>query len=264
MYKLPSLNNKTIDCPIFIATSNSFLPLLRPFSFLFNKFWSNNQKVTFLGYEEPDFKLPNNFDFISLGTQKGIQFWSDDLRPIIENVKHDYFIYTAEDQFLTKHVNFKSLDSLVTEAYENNPARISLTNTVSNQKNTLLNDENIIRANQNAEYRLSLIWSIWRKDYFLSHLKENYSPWDFEIKNMKSSKFDSQLIVGCNKSYPIGHCNAVQTIGNTENFNYDECKLNLQDVTTHPTDKSKRKYLDKQTVLELLNLKYISPNHLKG
>ena len=42
---------------------------MEPFQYLFNKFWSDKQKVTILGYEEPKFKLEDNFNFISLGKQ---------------------------------------------------------------------------------------------------------------------------------------------------------------------------------------------------
>ena len=54
---------------IYISTSNKYIHLIKPFQYLFNKFWSDKQKVTVMGYEEPKFKLEDNFDFISLGKQ---------------------------------------------------------------------------------------------------------------------------------------------------------------------------------------------------
>ena len=50
---------------------------METFQYLFNKFWSDAQRVTILGYEEPKFKLYKNFDFISLGEQTGIQDWDE-------------------------------------------------------------------------------------------------------------------------------------------------------------------------------------------
>jgi hypothetical protein len=54
---------------IYISTSDNYHHCLQPFAYLFNKFWSGDKKVTFLGYKEPNVILPKNFDFISLGTQ---------------------------------------------------------------------------------------------------------------------------------------------------------------------------------------------------
>ena len=34
-----------IDIPIYIATSNNFLPLLRPFAYLFNKYWGDDKEI---------------------------------------------------------------------------------------------------------------------------------------------------------------------------------------------------------------------------
>ena len=48
---------------IYVSTSNKYIHLIKPFQYLFNKFWSDSQPVTILGYEEPTFDLYNNFDF---------------------------------------------------------------------------------------------------------------------------------------------------------------------------------------------------------
>ena len=52
---------------IYISTSDKYVHLIEPFAFLFNKFWSSEQQVVVLGYNKPDFKLPKNFEFISMG-----------------------------------------------------------------------------------------------------------------------------------------------------------------------------------------------------
>ena len=49
------------------------IDMFHAFQYLFNKFWDDKQKVTILGYEEPTFKLEDNFDFMILHTS-----WVDD------------------------------------------------------------------------------------------------------------------------------------------------------------------------------------------
>ena len=56
------------NLPIYISTSDNYHHCLQPFAFLFNKFWLGDKKVTFLGYKEPQIKLPSNFDFILAST----------------------------------------------------------------------------------------------------------------------------------------------------------------------------------------------------
>ena len=77
---------------IYISTSNKYIHLIKPFQYLFNKFWSGKQNVTILGYEEPKFKLEDNFDFISLGKQTTIDDWCIDLKNFFESIDDDYFI----------------------------------------------------------------------------------------------------------------------------------------------------------------------------
>ena len=143
------IQDRVLDCPIYIATSNAWLPMLRPFCHLFNKFWSKDQKVTFLGYDKPSFDLPDNFDFISMGEQRGLSYWSDDIKPILESCPSEYFIYTAEDQLLTRPVDFNSLQKLLEVCKNYRPARVGLTNTVSNQWCDAVEGDVVI-SNQNA------------------------------------------------------------------------------------------------------------------
>ena len=66
---------------VYISTSDKYLQLLKPFSFLFNRFWGEQQDVVVLGYKEPDFELPNNFEFVSMGVSRNDpKEWSDGLR----------------------------------------------------------------------------------------------------------------------------------------------------------------------------------------
>ena len=43
---------------IYVTVSDKYQWLLKPFCYLFNKFWGENQKVTFLCYKPIKFNLP--------------------------------------------------------------------------------------------------------------------------------------------------------------------------------------------------------------
>ena len=51
---------------------------LKIYSFLFEKFWGNEQEVVVMGFEKPDFELPQNFEFVSLAEKQegGSKKWT--------------------------------------------------------------------------------------------------------------------------------------------------------------------------------------------
>jgi len=250
-----------IDCPILIATSDGYLELLKPFSYLFNEFWSAKQPVTILGYKSPTFDLPSNFTFESLGEQRGIQFWAEDIKKYLCDLKDEYFIYSAEDLFLTRPVNFESLKTLLRfwHTEDLNLARIGLGNTVRNEEHTHVKKTDncdIIIQNQVSNHRISLQWSLWNKKYFIKHLHEGYSQWDFEVKNMRDCCNDGFTVFGSYNNFPLGHCNALQSVGNISSINSyqsNSSKLNFTDTTSGLIMEDK--YIQKLLKLNLINNK---------
>ena len=76
---------------IYISTSNDYLHVLKPFSYLFNKFWSDEQKVFILGYEYPTFDLPNNFEFISMNSDS-----SSKLKFLVSFILYCLYVFNPE------------------------------------------------------------------------------------------------------------------------------------------------------------------------
>jgi len=70
---------KMKDLTLYIPTCDSYLFLVKPYTFLFNKFWNRPQKVVYLGYDKPKCDLPDNFDFITIGNDDDLKNWSSDL-----------------------------------------------------------------------------------------------------------------------------------------------------------------------------------------
>jgi hypothetical protein len=103
---------KVEDLEIYVTTSNDYVHVVKIFSYLFNKFWSPDKKVTVVGFEKyPDFDLPENFKFVSIGKQTIP--WDDfceEMRRLIGLVKEDYFILLEENEFIIRDVNFEILN----------------------------------------------------------------------------------------------------------------------------------------------------------
>ena len=171
---------------IFISTSNKYIHLIRPFQYLFNKFWSDSQRVTILGYNEPTFELYSNFDFISLGEQTTVQDWCSDLKGFFETIDDKYFIHAVEDQFIIKPVQ-QNLIPILVDLMDDNVGRIALETAAQTKPHTIIQTEveteypyretPIIELDQEADYRLSVVYSIWNKEYMLKYLEPNMNPW---------------------------------------------------------------------------------------
>ena len=161
---------------VYISTSDKYLQLLKPFSFLFNRFWGEQQDVVVLGYKEPDFELPNNFEFVSMGISRNDpKEWSDGLRDYFKSIDDEWFIYATEDMFLVYPVNFSSLQKLETYMVDG-VGRINITNDACRKYYSIVED-NVVELKQDSDYRISCIYSIWNKEFMLKYLKPNMTPW---------------------------------------------------------------------------------------
>lgn len=207
--------NKTIDkddLGIYVWTSDKNMVCLPAWAYLFNKFWPHETSVRVLGYSTPSFDLPKNFQFISLGKQRGPEFWSDDMIGYYESCAHDYFYAMWEDGFIIDYVD-KEILTLATKVAFLNPndkfLRFNLSLDTHRRKHSIVksyDNYDLILADQYSQYRQSTNHSIWSKEKFLSKLKKRQSPWEFELDN-KISMNDGLMVFATKKKYAIrmGH-----------------------------------------------------------
>lgn len=212
------------NCKIFISTSNNYHRCLLPFAYLFNKFWSDKQEVIILGYDKPNFKLPPNFSFKSLGTQRGPKYYTEDLRNFFNSIDDKYFIYTMEDQFILDYVNLDILNVLLSLVkQEKLVGRANLTNSIfqthmgkKHQTFKSVDDFEIIEYTQDSSFRITCEWAIWDKDYMLKYLQDNLTPWEFEKQKGK----DGYNLIGCKNKVAIRHAEAIRRGKVNEDFNF--------------------------------------------
>ena len=173
---------------IIVTTSNKYHHLLKIFVYLFNKNWSDKQQVEIVGYDAPNFDLPNNFTFYSLGQQIGdAKNFTRDLRKYFEKQDH-FFIWLFDDSFI-RSVDFNKLEILQRLTSFNDLdsiGRINLSNHCRLQFHTgydVIAGYRIIAQTQESKYRLSTQPSIWNKDFLLKYMKDDLTPWEFETQD---------------------------------------------------------------------------------
>lgn len=181
---------------LIVTTSNNYMHLLQPFAYFFNKYWFERQEVIILCYDKPNFKLPENFEIVSLGNQQDYgNAWTTALIPFFKSFKDEYFSFILEDFFISNTVN-KNLFKLAEEKITTNQADKVFFNFLNN--NDYLShkiDENFYLMKPNSRYRTSVHPFIMKTEYFLKYLIPGRTIWQYELVGMEEAKNDNHTIL---------------------------------------------------------------------
>lgn len=254
------------DIKILVFTSNEYMHLTRIYAHLFNKFWSPKKKVTILGYDKPNFDLPNNFKYISLGKQEGgPENWSTPLRKYIKSLKCRHLIWSTEDLFIIDKVNMNIYNRLLSMMKKDNKiGRTGLTHDIDQTEEYMIirkfqpeRTYDIIQKGNDEKFRIGGIWSLWNRNYLLKYLKPGMTPWSFE--NQDDAKYDGYKILGTRGNWAISFCGSINsgpefTDGDRTNF--------LEQPLDFNSFNEKGKRLDEKYILELRELGYIDENNV--
>lgn len=201
------------DIPIIVMTSDHYLKALRPFAWLFRKYWSSTQKVTVVGFAQPSFGLPDNFNFVSLGSMQDfpINKWSDGLIDYLEarsDITH--FILFFEDYWLTRPVDLVAVKMLYDYCLQfRNVLKMDLVSDRLYAKGA--KDYNncgrldLIISDRDSQYLFSLMCGIWSRELMLRFLQRNWTPWDCELSGTPRVAFADDTIVLGTRNLPVRH-----------------------------------------------------------
>jgi len=178
---------------VFVFTFNKMYWVLKPFFYLFNTFWSEQQEVVVVGYEPLDFELPPNVTFHSIApTSYPAKQWSTGVIQFLESVPDENFIFSLEDYLLIRGVSHLAISSL--ESYLNchpDVWRVDLTG------DRLLSGRAVDRGYwghldmletlPDVPYCLSLQMSVMNRQHTLSIMKPHMTPWQFELQHQQKA-----------------------------------------------------------------------------
>lgn len=193
---------------IFVQTCDKGIHIIEAFQHLFNRYWGEQQPVTILGYTEPAFELAPNFSFVSLGQDMGPKIGRQ-LIDFFSGIEDEHFVYTVDSQVLIRPVHTWWIEHLADIMAEGTVGRIALTGDMEvNQPCNLtpLTACGLAEHSQVSNYRMSAIWSIWSKDYFLRYLQLGMNLWEWEIAGSRRAKMDGVEIFSTTGTYPITAC----------------------------------------------------------
>lgn len=221
---------------VIVMTSDKYLPALRPFAHLFNKYWSKDIDVLVAGFARPQFDLPENFKFASLGKQEQFPFhmWSDALMKVLDKIKDEAFILMLEDYWLTRHVNLEAVGILYRYAIQfKYILKMDLTGDRLYAHGADLTYDTVsyldlVKSMPGSPYHMSLMTGVWRKDNLRRVLKRDESPHDLELVGTTRASHMQDLVVLGTRQWPVRH-----TLGLRGG---DHTKLNLTELKKKDVD----------------------------
>ncbi|NPU89986.1 MAG: hypothetical protein HPY87_08940 [Fervidobacterium sp.] len=220
---------------IIVSVSDKYLWALKPFCYLFNKYWDNRQKVFIIGYKKPDFVLPDNFIFYSIAyEQYQKNRWADGIISFLNLQTFKTFVLFLEDYWICRYVDVRGvmlLNDFISS--RDDILRIDLTSDrlyASGCRDVgYYNRFDIIEAPQ-SEYQMSLQCGIWNREIFLSvlsKLNDDRSPWNIELSGTTIVNSHGYIVYGT-RQYPVRYVNAMN--------NSTQDKINLIGLNIHDID----------------------------
>lgn len=194
------------NLPIVVTTSDRYHHLIPIFCYLFNKNWGE-YPIELVGYKKPDFKLPDNFTFHSMGSQTEVNQFSIDLKRYFSK-RSEWFIWLFEDCFI-KEVDHELLNKSMQLIKRGKVGRVNLTRCGLSQDyedTKPLGDLQVYENTQSSNYRLSTQPSIWNREFVIKYMRPYLTPWMFETQ---SAVDDGYRILGLHNA-PVSHNEGVR------------------------------------------------------
>lgn len=195
--------------PVVVFVSDPFLHLLRPFAYLFNIYWSEQQPVVVAGYTPPAV-LPANFGWHQIDKRPyGKQEYSNGVRKFLQEYKETHFVLLLEDYFLTRTVDHRGINSLA-DYCRDHPDILRCDLTTDRLYNGKMKDQwegwghyDILESPHGSEYQFSFQAGIWNRDLLLRLVEPNKTPWEMEIH---TSPPENMRVIGTRQN-PVRYAN---------------------------------------------------------
>lgn len=198
---------------IYVMTSDGYLNILKSYAYLLNRYWKPAPQVVVAGYSAPQFDLPSNFSFVSLGNQRDypVNKWSDGLIKLLNQIDDSHFILMLEDYLITRHVDVQAVQILYDYARQfTYTVRVDLTGDrlyafgVDLNYGTV-NRLDLIKSMPGSPYHLSTMTAIWNRELLLKVLVPGETPWDLEIRGTTRLSHEQDMLVIGTRQWPVKH-----------------------------------------------------------
>lgn len=196
--------------PVVVMVSDPFLHLLKPFGYLFNIYWSEQQPVIVAGYTPPSFSLPPNFRWYRIDNfPYPKEMYSNGMLKFLMNFDEDHFVLLLEDYFLTRTVDHRGVETLA-EYCRRHPGVLRCDLTTDRLYNGGMVDEyeswghyDIIESPYKSAYQMSFQAAIWNRKLLTRLIEPGKTPWEMEIHTQPP---ENMRVIGTRQA-PVRYAN---------------------------------------------------------
>lgn len=202
---------------VLLTTCDLYLPALRPMAWLMEKYWQPQPEVLVMGFKPPNFDLPPNWSFHSVGKQEDYPFdkWSNALVELLNAIEDEVFLLMLEDMWPIRKVDTEALDILY--RYMLQFEYVAKMDVCGDRLYALgmipygsVNRLDLIKSMPGSPYHLSLMPGFWRKKHLLSALIPNESPHQVELSGTQRLAHNQDVIVLGTRQWPLRICLALR------------------------------------------------------
>lgn len=201
---------------VFVMTCDSYMDAVPGFAHQFNKYWSPEQEVVVCGFSPPQFSMPDNYTYYSIGEQRDypVDKWSDGLLDVMDAFPAEkWFVLMLEDYWLRQPVRLdivkKLYDYMVQFQYVIKMdlcADRRFAGGVSEYES--LDDIPLVKSSFASPYHMSLMAGIWNRDLMRRVIIPGESPWKVELEGTPrlARHGDKMLVLGTRVDpWPVKH-----------------------------------------------------------
>ena len=201
---------------VFVMTCDAYMDAIPGFAHQFNKYWSPDQEVIVAGFSKPEFDMPDNFTFFSIGDQRNypVDRWSDALLKLMWHFpKEKHFVLMLEDYWICEPVNVNAVKIL-------HDYMVQFDYVI---KMDLCGDRRfaggvedygdvagipLVISDYTSAYHMSLMVGIWNQDNLKAIVIPHESPWQVELEGTTrlSRQQDKMVVLGTKiDPWPVKH-----------------------------------------------------------
>ena len=184
-----------------------------------------------------------------MGTDEGPEAICEQLYTYFSKRISDNFIIGVDDQPLVSRVNQPLIDAIEsTFKLNKNIGRCSITLDNATRANSTIGTIDVegqpVRIFENLEgtdYKLSIVYSMWNREYFLKHLQGYTTIWDWEINASKAAINDGWKVIGTEPG-ALDYTHMFKHGGLRQDWNYSTEGLTPKYLSEEEQDFLKRVY----------------------
>jgi hypothetical protein len=202
---------------VILTTCDRYLPALKPMDWLMKKYWRPLPQVMVMGFGLPDFDLPDDWTFASMGPQEEYPFdkWANALIKLLRSIDDEVVLLMLEDMWPIRKVDTEALDILYRYMLQfQYVAKMDLCGdrlyAMGMQAYGYVSRLDLIKSMPGSPYHLSLMPGFWRREHLLSVLIPNESPHQVETQGTTRLSHKQDVIVLGTRQWPLRVCLALR------------------------------------------------------